>query len=82
MLVYLDDYRKTRTGVAQNAGSEARLKNGTYGDDVLNAGWNPAVLHALHTPSQQALSPELPDDLSAIDVESLMNRIYALASQV
>ena len=33
-------------------------------------------------PSQQSLSPDLPDDLSAIDIELFMNRIYALASQV
>ncbi len=82
MLVYMDDYRKTRTGAVKDAGSEACLKNGTYGDDVMDANWNPAVLYAIHTPSQQSLSPELPDDLSAIDAESFMNRIYALASQV
>ena len=82
MLVYLDDYRKTRAGAVKTGVGEARLKHGTYGADVMNASWNPAVLFALHTPSQQSLSPELPDDLSAIDVESFMNRIYGLASQI
>lgn len=82
MLVYLDDYRKARSGATQTSVSDVRLKNGTYGDDVMNAGWNPAVLYALHTPPPQALSPELPDDLSTIDTEAFMNRIYALASQV
>ena len=82
MLVYLDDYRKTRIGAVKTGVGEARLKNGTYGDDVMNANWNPAVLYAFSTPSQQSLSPEIPDDFSAIDVDSLMNRIYALASQI
>jgi hypothetical protein len=82
MLVYLDDYRKTRSGGAANGARETRLKNGTYGDDDINANWSPAVLYALFTPPQAALSPDLPDDMSAIDIESFMNRIYALASQV
>jgi len=80
MLVYLDDFRKTRAGAVKN--DSTALKNGTYDDDVMNANWNPAVLYAFSTPSQQSLSPEIPDDFSAIDVDSLMNRIYALASQI
>ena len=82
MLVYLDDFRKTRgTAVKSNV---TALKNGTYGDDDMNAGRNSAVLCAFTLPSQQShsLSPELPDDFAAVDVEALMNRIYALASQV
>ena len=82
MLIYLDDYRKAGTGMAQNNLMAARLKNGTYGEEVMNANWNPAVLYALNIPTQSSLSPELPDDLSAIDIDALMNRIYALASQV
>ena len=80
MLVYLDDFRKTRAGAVKN--DSTALKNGTYDDDVMNANWNPAVLYAFSTPSQQSLSPDIPDDFSAIDVDSLMNRIYALASQI
>jgi hypothetical protein len=82
MLVYLDDYRKTRTGATGNSLIESRLKNGTYGDDVLHANWNPAVLCAFDTPAQRTLCPELPEDLSKIDIDAFMNRIYALASQV
>ena len=82
MLVYLDDYRKARSARAENGIGESRLKNGTYGDDVMNANWNPALLSAINLPSQQSLSPDLPDDLSAVDIELFMNRIYALASQV
>ena len=81
-MIYLDDYRKAGTGIARDDLMSARLKNGTYGDDVMNANWNPAVLYALNVPSQRSLSPELPQDLSTIDIDSFMHRIYALASQV
>ena len=80
MLVYLDDFRKTRAEAVKS--NVAALKNGTYGDDVMNASRNSAVLCALRTPSQQSLSPEIPDDFATVDVDALMNRIYALASQV
>lgn len=82
MLVYLDDYRKAHTATISNTLAAARLKNGTTGADVMNAQWSPAMLYALPTASQRPLSPELPDDMSKIDIDALMNRIYALASQV
>jgi hypothetical protein len=68
--------------MAHNDLSEARLKNGTYGGTVMNANRNPATLYALNIPAQRTLSPELPDDLAKIDLDSFMNRIYALATQV
>ena len=82
MLVYLDDFRKTRSTAVKS--SVAALKNGTYGDDDMNAGLKSAVLCAFTSASQksQSLSPELTDDFAAVDVEALMDRIYALASQV
>lgn len=82
MLVYLNDYRKARTDRAQDCVIEARLKNGTYGDDIMGTQRNTAVLCAFSTPAQQTLSPELPEDLSTIDFDVFMNRISALASQV
>jgi hypothetical protein len=82
MLVYLDEFRKTRAGGAQSGMDGAQLRNGTYGDEVLNANWTPAVLYALPTPAPQSLSPELPVDLDAVDIEAFMSRVYALASQV
>ncbi len=48
----------------------------------MNANWTPAVLYSLQTPPQSSLSPDLPVDLDAADVEAFMSRIYALASQV
>jgi len=83
MLVYLDDFRKTRAETVKN--NIAGLKNGTYGDDVMDTGRNSAVLCDFSTPSQppqQTLTPEIPDEFAAVDIDVLMNRIYALASQV
>ena len=82
MLIYLDDYRQAKAGMAQTNHGLTRLKNGTDGDDVMDTAWSTATLHALHKPAPNALSPELPDDLTKIDIDSFMNRIYALASQV
>ncbi len=82
MLVYLDEYRKTRAGMAKSGMDGNTLRNGTYGDEVMNANWTPAVLYSLPTPPQSSLSPDLPVDLDAADVEAFMSRIYALASQV
>jgi hypothetical protein len=82
MLIYLDDFRKARTGMARNQLGEARLKNGTDGADVIDGSHNSAMLYALNAPAQGSLSPELPEDLSTIDIDSFMHRIYALASQV
>jgi hypothetical protein len=82
MLIYLDDYRQAKAGMAGTNIGLTRLKNGTDGDDVMNTVWSPATLHALHNPAPNALSPELPDDLAKIDIDLFMHRIYALASQV
>ena len=82
MLIYLDDFRNKRTVMARKDLTEARLKDGTYGGNVMNVRRNPAMLYALHIPAQHTLSPELPDDFSKIDVDSFINRIYALATQV
>jgi hypothetical protein len=82
MLIYLDDYRQARAGTADLIRPASRLKNGTDGADVMNTVCSRATLHTLHTPAQNTLSPDLPDDLSTIDIDLFMNRIYALASQV
>lgn len=82
MLIQLDDYRKAANTMANNDLSQTRLKNGTYGGNVMNTNRNSATLYAMNIPAQRTLSPELPDDLAKIDLDSFMNRIYALATQV
>jgi hypothetical protein len=47
----------------------------------MNANWTPE-LAAVAAVEQQLRAPELPEDLSLIDVEEFMGRVYALATQV
>jgi hypothetical protein len=76
MLIYLDDYRRAK---APQPASYTR-----YDEELLCVNWNPAVsvvaLSTYQTP--QELSPELPEDFTALDVEAFMNRVYALATQI
>jgi len=76
MLIYLDDYRPERTAAA------SVLKNGTYGDEIMHANWNPTVVYLFKDAAQRALSPELPFDLTTVDVDEFMDRVYALATQI
>ena len=75
MVIYLQQRK-----VAQMAQVDWR-KDGTYGEEIMQANWNPAVMQVRETvPSIE--SPELPDDGSTIDAEAFLHRVYALASQV
>lgn len=77
MLIYLDDYRKVKA--ARTLTLEER-----YGEELLCVNWNPMVaLSAMYSYQRpQELSPRLPDDLSSIDVDSFIRRVYALATQI
>jgi hypothetical protein len=72
----MDDYRKAQ---AMNVAAHRR-----YDEELLCANWNPAVrvLAMSWFQTDQELSPELPDDLSKIDADAFLNRVYALATQV
>ncbi len=76
MLIYLDQYRTAKTAPTQ------WLKNGTYGDEVMHANWNPAVVQMTREAVHAVPSPELPDDLSALDVDAFLHRVYALATLI
>ena len=76
MVIYMDECRATRAAPVRV------LKNGTYGDEILNANWNPAVVYMFNNVAQRALSPELPDDLATVDVDEFLGRVYALATQI
>jgi len=41
MIIYMDEYRTVKAAPA------TWLKNGTYGEEVMQAGWNPAVVNML-----------------------------------
>ena len=76
MVIYIDQYRTVRTQPA------LWLKNGTYGDEVMQAEWNPAVIQVLNEPALLALSPKLPDQMSEIDADAFLGRVYGLASLI
>jgi len=74
MLIYLDEYRKAKA---------AKVPARRIDEELLCVNWNPAfgvvALTTCRTPREQ--SPQLPENLA--DVEpSMMDRIYALASQI
>lgn len=74
MVIYLDQYRKAKTIAGMQRHAEAKLcVNGTAAIGVIampNAqGWN-------------ALSPQLPEDFCTVDIDTLYDRVYALASQI
>ena len=76
VVIYMDDYRKAQ---AMSVASHRR-----YDDEVLCVNWNPAI-HGLAASWYQTsgeLSPELPEDLSTMDVDAFLSRVYALATQV
>ncbi len=76
MVIFLDEYRKAKA--AKSAG------HARYDEDLLCVNWNPAVgLVAMSCyQTEQELSPQLPEDFSAVDVPAFLNRVYALATQV
>jgi len=75
MVIYLDQYR------AAKAAPVNVLRNGTYGDEILNAGWNP-VLTSLTLPAPGAPEARFLEDLATADIDTLLADIYALATQV
>ena len=74
MVIYMDDYRKAQTATLPAARVE---------EELLCVNWNPAfgpiALACYQT--EQELSPQLPDDHVELEPE-VLNRIYALASQI
>jgi hypothetical protein len=76
MLIYLDDYRKAKAAKP--------VEYGRYDEELLCVNWNPAVSIVALTSYQtaQELSPNLPEDFTAVDVQAFMSRVYALASQI
>jgi hypothetical protein len=74
MLIYLDEYRKAK---AEKVTARRRDK------ELLCVNWNPAFGVVALTCYQmpRVLSPQLPDNLADME-PAMMDRIYALASQI
>ena len=77
MVIYLDQYRAAPVRIQ---------KNGTYGDEIMNeirkVSANAAVVYLFHPVARRAISPDLPENLFAVDIDGFLSRIYALATQI
>jgi hypothetical protein len=76
MVIYMDEYRPAKCEPAE------WLKNGTYGVEVMQTEWNPAVIQVLREPAHASLSPALPHDLSTVDVDAFLDRVHGLATLI
>ena len=76
MVIYMEQYSATKSTTA------ACVSEGTYGDEIMYANWNPAVPAMTRESFQTAPSPELPDNLSTVDVNAFLDRVYALATLI
>ena len=76
MVIYMDDYRTAKSMPVEC------LKNGTYGEEIMQASWNPAVMQMVHATAGAPSSPDFPDDLSTLDVDAFLGRVYALATLI
>lgn len=59
----------------ERSGSLAEADIPQYGDEVLYAGWNPALALQQHTETTQAAA--MPRELAKVDVESFLDKMYA-----
>jgi hypothetical protein len=80
MVIYMDQHIDQHNAV--NAAPLSRSGLGEYEEEILNASWNPAVAYLFKDVVQCARSPELPEDLTTVDVDSFLDRIYAIATQI
>jgi len=76
MVIYLDQHR------APSAIPGNGLQNDTYGGEIMDSNWNPAVVYLGGDIAQRSISPELPDDDSTLDVNAFLDKVYALATQI
>ena len=76
MVIYLEQFRATK------APSAALPKNGTYGDEIMQASWNPDVIHMERKTLHAAPSPALPEDLTSAEADAFLGRIYGLATLI
>ncbi|MDH5534746.1 MAG: hypothetical protein OEZ08_04115 [Betaproteobacteria bacterium] len=81
MIFYMDDYRKARE---TDVSGEFAFEQEQFEQERLCVNWNPAVralaLSCYQRP--QELSPGLPADLATVDVDSFLDQIYGLATQI
>ena len=51
-----------------------------YDEEILSVNWNPAIAQVAMScyQTEQGLRPRLPEDLTTIDVDAFLDRVYAL----
>lgn len=77
MIVYLDQYRKAKA--LKIAAAQQRCDEGRMCVNRNPAFRTLATFCYLHP---HELSPQLPDDITSIDVDAFVNRVYALTTQI
>ncbi len=65
----MSDYEIERSDAVAEAG------NPQYGDEVLYAGWNPALALQQHTGTAEPAA--MPRELATVDAASFLNKMYA-----
>lgn len=82
MILYMDDYRKASKTDADAQFDVEQAEE--FEQERLCVNWIPAVrtlaLSCYQRP--QELSPDLPADLTTVDIDSFLDRVYGLATQV
>jgi hypothetical protein len=77
MVIDLDQYRKAKK-------LQAAVSVRRYDEELRCVNWTPggamSAIFCYRQPGQ--ISPHLPDDLAAIDVDAFIDRISGLASQI
>lgn len=48
-----------------------------YSDEVLCAGWNPAIALQQHAYAERNQTPAMPPELVAVDAEQFLRKMYA-----
>lgn len=80
MVIDLEQYRRAKKAKAVSAAAVARH----YDEERMCVNWTPtrgmSATFCYRDP--RLLSPHLPDDMAAIDVEDFVDRVYGLASQI
>ena len=77
MVIYMNQYRAAR------AVTSGALKNGTDGGGTRRARLAPAAVYPFRNDAAlRAISPEFPEDLTTIDMNIFLGKVYALATQI
>jgi len=48
-----------------------------YSDEVLCAGWNPAIALQQHAYTERNQTPAMPPELVAVDIDQFLRKMYA-----